>query len=529
MTNDHDDAARGCPMSRRRFLQAAVGAGAAASAVTLAPGQVGRALAAAAAGPGPGPYLTSFGRMFPKLPPFAAAGPALTEALMDIGRPGGILDAKDDLAAGPVRLITDPALSINNPNNPTQTAGSTFMGQFIDHDVTFDVGSTLGVPMDPAASTNGRTPRLDLDTVYGGGPVASSQLYDPADRAKLRIESGGKYEDLPRGTDMVAAIGDPRNDENLIISGLQAAFLRFHNRTVDFVRRQGTIRPTRDYQLARQLTTWHYQWMVVNEFLPQFVGPAMVDNVLTQGRRFFVPTQGAVMPVEFQGAAYRFGHSMVRPSYRANLAGDNGGAFFGMIFDPDHPDLLDPGDMVGGFRGNRRFIGWQTFFDFGDGEVKPPKKIDTKISSPLFNLPLSAIASRDLPLALPQRNLLRHVTWSMPSGQAIARAMGVVPLAAADLRELKTYGLGLEKRTPLFYYVLKEAELVNDGLFLGPVGGRIVAEVLLGLLELDPGSYLQVRPRWKPKLPTRSGMITGTFRMVDFLSFAGVDPTTRGQ
>ncbi|MDQ6798575.1 MAG: peroxidase [Actinomycetota bacterium] len=455
-------------------------------------------------------------------------GAALTEALMDIGRPGGILDARDDMSAGPVRLITDPALSVNNPNNPTHPAGATFMGQFIDHDVTFDVGSTLNVPTDPATATNGRTPRLDLDTVYAG-PIASSHLYDPADRAKLRIESGGRYEDLPRGSDMAAIIGDPRNDENLILSGLQCAFLGFHNRAVDYVRGQGRGRSTRDFDMARELTIRHYQWMVVNEFLPMFVGRAMVDDVTRQGRRFFRPNSGAVMPVEFQGAAYRFGHSMVRPSYRANLAGDNDAPFFGFIFDPANTDAFDPDDMVGGFRGARRFIGWQTFFDFGDGQVKPNKLIDTKLSTPLFNLPMSAIASRNLPVVLPQRTLLRHVTWSMPSGQAIARKMGATPLAATDLRELRAYGLGLEKSTPLFYYVLKEAELVNDGRFLGPVGGRIVAEVLLGLLDLDPGSYVNVRPRWKPQLPNRKGVFTGDFRMVDFLTFAGVDPTSRGQ
>jgi hypothetical protein len=270
--------------------------------------------------------------------------------------------------------------------------------------------------------------------------------------------------------------------------------------------------------------------MVVHEVLPQFVGPAMVQDILLNGRRFYRPTDGAVIPVEFQGAAYRFGHSMVRPSYRANLAGNpDGSPFFGLIFDATAEPHLDPDDLVGGCRSPRRFIGWQTFFDFGDGEVKPNKRIDTKLSSPLFNLPLSAIASGDNPVVLAQRTLLRHVTWSMPSGQSVAQAMGVAPLPSADLAELAPYGQGLEASTPLFYYVLKEAELLEDGLRLGPVGGRIVAEVLLGLLQLDPGSYLNAGPRWRPTLPARSGSVTGDFRMVDLLTFAGVDPATRGQ
>jgi hypothetical protein len=216
---------------------------------------------------------------------------------------------------------------------------------------------------------------------------------------------------------------------------------------------------------------------------------------------------------------------MVRPSYRANLAGDGGQPFFAFIFDPSQEGKADPDDLRGGRRAARRFVGWQTFFDFGDGEVKPNKRIDTKISTPLFTLPLGAIASHDLPIALPQRNLLRHLTWQLPSGQRIARAIGVASLAAADLQELAPLGVGFERSTPLWYYVLKEAEVVADGLHLGPVGGRIVAEVFIGLLQSDPGSYLATQPRWQPTLPSRDG----TFRMTDFLTFAGVDPRSRGQ
>jgi hypothetical protein len=231
------------------------------------------------------------------------------------------------------------------------------------------------------------------------------------------------------------------------------------------------------------------------------------------------------MPVEFQAAAYRMGHSMVRPSYRANLAGDNGQPFFAFIFDPAQEGTTDPDDLRGGRRAPRRFVGWQTFFDFGDGEVRPNKRIDTKISTPLFSLPLAAIASHDPPTALPQRNLLRHLTWQLPSGQRIARAMGIRPLDASQLGELAALGVGFERSTPLWYYVLKEAELLADGLHLGPVGGRIVAEVFLGLLQTDPRSYLSAKPDWQPTLPSSSR----SFRMTDFLTFAGVDPSSRGQ
>jgi hypothetical protein len=152
--------------------------------------------------------------------------------------------------------------------------------------------------------------------------------------------------------------------------------------------------------------------------------------------------------------------------------------------------------------------------------------IDTKISTPLFDLPLAAIATlnppAEPPTSLPQRNLLRHLTWQLPSGQSIARHMNVPVLSSEDLKELKDFGNNLDQATPLWYYVLKEAELIENGLHLGPVGGRIVGEVIIGLLQLDRQSYLSAEPRWRPRLPQRNGQVTGDFRMVDFLTFAGV-------
>jgi hypothetical protein len=482
-----------------------------------------------------------FGRIFPQLESFAQPSPQLSAALLDIGKPGGILDAKDNLAAGPVALIVDPALNLNNPNNPTHTAGTTFMGQFMDHDMTFDLTSALGVPTEPEDSPNARTPALDLDSVYSGGPRKSPELYEQHGRKiKFKVESGGLFEDLPRHSNNTAIIADPRNDENMMIAGLHAAVLLFHNKAVDDVTKRHPRMDSDDvFREARRLTTWHYQWMIVHEFLPLFIGQEMVDEILHRGRKFYRP-KVAFMPVEFQGAAYRFGHSMVRPSYRANLAGDNGGPFFAMIFDPAGQGQADPIDLRGGARARRRFIGWQTFFNFGaiprpsgvgtlGEDVRPNKLIDARISTPLFNLPLATIATGEPPTALPQRTLLRQVTWSLPSGQSIAREMHVEPLSRSELSELSGYGLGLDRSTPLFYYVVKEAALRANGLTLGPVGGRIVGEVIIGLLEHDRDSYLSLSPFWKPTLPTIHGHVTGEFRMIDFLAFAGVDPTSRGQ
>jgi hypothetical protein len=532
-----------CRISRRRFL-GAMGKGAVALGMQNILGVHG------ALGAQPSQQRRfviredRFGRIFPQLPPFSGPSSKLEAALLELGKPGGILDAKDNLAAGPVALIVDPALSTINVNNDSHTAGTTFVGQFMDHDMTFDLTSRLGQATEPADSPNSRTPAFDLDAVYGGGPIADRELYESVGRGRyptrFKVEHGGLFEDLPRDGN-TAIIGDPRNDENLMLAGLHAAFLLFHNRVVDLItsnavklvsaqsggrpRNSRSQDPEEIFRRARRLTTWHYQWMIVHEFLPLFIGQAMVDAILSQGRKFYRPgvTQ---MPVEFQGAAYRFGHSMVRPSYRANFTSLNGQPFFGMIFDPSQENNPDPDDLRGGFRAPRRFIGWQTFFDFGDGNVKPNKRIDTKISTPLFNLPLAAIPAlippADPPTSLPQRNLLRHVTWQLPSGQSIARYMKVPALSSGDLKELKDFGLRLDESTPLWYYVLKEAEVMEGGLHLGPVGGRIVGEVIIGLLQLDHDSYLSDSPRWQPTLPQRNGQVTGDFWMVDFLAFAGV-------
>lgn len=510
--------------SRRRFLKK-VGTGAAAAWALGTLGSPAKAMASDERSEG-----DNFGRMF-RLAPFAPATDIVRAALTELGKPGGILDAKDDLTKGPILLITDLTLSNGNRNNPEHTAGTTFIGQFLDHDMTFDQTSRLGFPTSPTRSPNARIPIFDLDSVYGGGPGDSPRLYDANDRIKFLVESGGLFEDLPRDpTTKAAIIADPRNDENMIISGLQAAMLKFHNNAVDRVRgQQPRINNYNAFHRARRLAIWHYQWIILHEILPSFVGQAMVDNILKGGRKYYRPRDEAFIPVEFQ-IGYRFGHSMIRPSYRANLAGDNGKPFFGMIFEPAGEGQLDPIDLRGRARAPRRFIGWQTFFKFPgfEGDVRPNKRIDTKISTPLFNLPLQTIFSGTPPTSLMTRNLLRTLTWQLPSGQAIAKAVGVPQLSNSDLAELKSILPSFVDSTPLFYYILKEAQLMEDGLRLGPVGGRIVAEVFIGLLQLDEDSYLNVQPNWRPTLPTFGGT-PESFRMIDFLRFAGVDPATRGQ
>lgn len=471
-----------------------------------------------------------FTRIFNGVDGFDDVDDELTTMLAKLGAPGGILDAKDSLDEGPIRLITEPELSANNANNPNHTAGTTFMGQFLDHDITRDAGSTLGRRTSLRRSTNLRSAQFDLDSVYGGDPTDSPQLYRPDDNILFRVETGGLFEDLPRNSQGQAIIADARNDENLMIAGIQVAFLKFHNAVVERVRTATDLDGDAAFAEARRIVTWHYQWLILHQFLPQFIGQALVNDILANGRQHYttlVPT----IPVEFQTAAYRFGHSMIRPSYRANLAGDKGEAFFGMVFDPSEFGKSDPGDMTGGCRAPRRFIGWQTFFDFGDGEVKPNKKIDTHLSTPLFQLPMGTIdSSRGEPIgptSLATRNLLRHITWGIPSGQRVAELMGAPRLAANDLVDINEIVPRLAGETPLWLYILREADLIEDGRRLGPVGGRIVGEVFIGLLQMDPNSILNAGVEWSPTLPSRAG--SGEFRMADMLTIAGVDPDTRGQ
>ena len=511
-------------LNRRRLL-GAIGAGAGATAVGAAGASDAlaqtrnRADGRGRPGRNPGPDRANrFTRVFNDLPPFAEPTTEVIEALRAIGAPGGIMDAGDDLTASPVDLATDPALSVDNPDHSSGVAGMTFVGQFIDHDLTRDAGSTLGQPTPLRRSTNLRTPRFDLDSVYGGGPEDAPNLYAP-DRVRLRLESSGLAEDVPRDDSGQAIIGDPRNDENLMVSGFHAALIAFHNACADRTEGQG-------FAQAARLARWHWHWIVVHEVLPAFVGQAMTDDVLATGPQFFT---GDRIPIEFQTAAYRFGHSMVRPSYLANRTGNDGAPFGGLVFDPNGERSDDPDDLSGGHRAPRRFIGWEGFFDFGDGSVQHHKRLDTTLSSVLFRLPLAAIDTvRGEPVgptSLASRNLLRHLTWQVPSGQRIAAEMGLAPLSRADLSDLEPFGNRLQTSTPLWFYVLREADLLADGAHLGPVGGRIVAEVFISLLRRDAGSWLRTMPDWTPTLPMADP--AASFRMTDLLRVAGVDPDSR--
>ena len=442
-----------------------------------------------------------FGRMFSSLPPFNAD----RDSLVALGSAGGLMDPKDQPPPAPP--------SAENRDNPAGlTAGFTFLGQFIDHDITFDPTSSLERQVDPEAVSNFRTATLELDNVYGAGPGASPHLYQKGDSSKFLIglDTDGGANDLPRNPEQVALIGDPRNDENLIVSQLHLAFLKLHNAVVDRLRDDGVA--ARDtFHEAQRRVRWHYQWMIVHEFLPHIVGQDIVDDILSRGRKFYDWRHEPYIPVEFSVAAYRFGHSQVRPGYRIS------DGFAASIFAPTpgtQPSGL-PNDLSGGRQIQpAQKIDWSGFFEVNGSQPQKGKAIDTKLSSPLLNLPFPSGTPED-PKSLATRNLLRHITFGLPSGQDVARAMRIERLGRDELSDLSD--LGFDCYTPLWFYILKESELRTGGATLGPVGGRIVGEVLIGLLEGDPMSYLRADPDWTPDLGSGDD-----FTMADLLQVAGV-------
>lgn len=430
-----------------------------------------------------------FGRMFPMLSPFPKDTEKVRSALMELGKKGGIMD--------------NDSANLDNPRIPS---GFTFFGQFVDHDITFDPTSSFEHQNDPKAIENFRTPVLELDNIYGGGPIASPQLYDITTGGIKFLIDKNFPNDVPRNSQNTALMADPRNDENLIISQLHLAFLKFHNAVLDRVISDGITAPFEAFAEAQRLVRWHYQWIVLHEYLPLIVGKSVIRDILENGRNYYKYKNKPYIPVEFAMAAFRIGHSQVRPFYKVNS--QFSAPIFNSSQDQSHPD---PDDLRGGKRAARRFVEWSNFFSTGTGIVQQGKKIDTTISSPLFELPFVPE-----PKSLAQRNLLRGLSFGLPSGQDIAKEMFIRPLLSVNFSDVAE--LGFHRKTPLWFYILREAQIKKDGTRLGPVGGRIVAEVMIGLLQGDGQSFLRQSPDWKPVLGNN-----GKFKMVDLLEIAGVE------
>ncbi|WP_141932915.1 heme peroxidase family protein [Bradyrhizobium sp. UNPA324] len=515
-----------------------------------------------------------FGRMFPELAR-ARFGDTLPQEQEVMKAIAATMIKTGDLGA---------PIDQNEPvdENPAIKAGYTYFGQFIDHDITFDPASDLDRDNDPNATEDFRTARLDLDCIYGRGPADQPYLYNPDLTIKLGFDKTPSYlkgkkrfdvqraprdesgeiddssQDCPR-----AIIGDKRNDENNIVVQIHALWQRFHNKVMlDLARpstAKGNERPgitgLAAFNTAQRIVRWHYQWVALHDFVRRVVGDKMFNAVYNGGKpdlKFYKPEAARYpfMPVEFSVAAYRFGHSMVRPSYSLSAAIPHQTTnsldrlpIFKASFSCDDVQSLN------GFRPlpPEWGIDWSFFLPDVKSDLPKPTKelpfgsfvrpqpayrIDTMLVDPLSSLPDLRNERLDR-RSLPSLNLQRGIALGLPSGQAVARRMGLTPLtdeqlwiedgnltdanAAKARREMfKANAAQLHENAPLWYYILREAELTDQvktsfedddkkkrtaklgGARLGDVGGRIVAEVLIGLVAADSQSYLVQVPHWRP-------------------------------
>jgi hypothetical protein len=360
-------------------------------------------------------------------------------------------------------------------------AGWPFFGQYVAHDLTAD-RSPLREHADVAALRNVRSPRANLESLYGGGPLGSPYLYQRADPAKL-LENDG---DVPRNQEGIALVGDPRNDVHIFMSQLQVAFIAAHNRLVDRLREDGAAEET-VFDEARRSLTWHYQWVIVNGLLTSLTGDTLVAELLSSGRRWYRPDGQPFIPLEFADAAYRSGHSQIRQLYRVQEGGPARPVF---------PDLIGFGPI-----GDRR-VDWALLFDVpGRPPAQRAKPIDGQLPRSLIELPraITGAVQEEAYRSLAARDLERGQGTGLPSGESVARHIGAQPLSPG---EVGLAAFGWEGETPLWLYILREASVRQDGERLGEVGGQIVAEVLIGIIAADPESYLALDPAWTPTLPS---------------------------
>jgi hypothetical protein len=428
-------------------------------------------------------------------------------------------------------------------------AGFTYLGQFVDHDLTFDKTKVmLGEHVSPAELLQARSPSLDLDSLYGAGPTdpGSAKFY-AADGLHLKMGetlaagdiAGKEGFDLQRGAGTTAAakrraiIPDPRNDENLVVAQKHLAFIRFHNRVVDTL--PASVPAAQRFAQARELVTKHYQWMLRTDYLPRICARGVVNDVFNNGRKAFevgaTPTDVPTMPIEFSVAAFRLGHSMIRRAYNWNKIFDDGSGTLDLLFTFSGGS----GDFFGEPRLPSNWIAdFRRLYDFkeaGRDNLAVPEtkfnramRIDTRLAKPLKTLPGFAPDEDNLAF----RNLTRAKMVRLATGQQMAtflrnKGVTLTKLTRAQIREgnngTELDGLTQAQRdallrdTPLWFYILREAEL-NRGKLKG-VGARIVAETFHRAMEGSQVSIVR-DPTWRPSL----GPNNTTFRMVDLLLFA---------
>jgi Animal haem peroxidase len=448
------------------------------------------------------------------------------------------------------------AMTASDAGPSSVPAGFTYLGQFIDHDLSFDKTQVmLGESVSPTELLQGRSPSLDLDSLYGAGPddPESAKFYRDGVHLKMgrtvAVPPDGVKDgfDLPRNTTGGAAarrkalIPDHRNDENLAVAQTHLAFIRFHERVVD------TLPPTpvaQRFPKARRLVVNHYQWMIRTDYLPRICDPGVVDDVFSNGRKIFEPgvdaTTVPTMPIEFAIAAFRLGHSMIRQAYDWNRRFDDGAGTLDLLF-----EFSGTGGSLGG--DTRLPSNWiadfRRLYDFteaGRADLAPPpgklnraKRIDSRLVRVLKNLPPGSFGGPPVPFDDPTanlafRNLTRARMVRLATGQQMAahlRANGV-PVTTltpsqvvqgnggADLDNLtQAQRQQVRTETPLFFYILREAEL-NGGKLAG-VGARIVAETFHRAMEGSQPSIVR-NAAWRPSF----GPDSDTFRMTDLLLFA---------
>jgi Animal haem peroxidase len=436
-------------------------------------------------------------------------------------------------------------------------AGFTYLGQFVDHDLTFDKTAVmLGQNVSPAQLLQARSPSLDLDSLYGAGPSEpeSAKFYSDDRHLKMgttvAIDPDPAFDghDLPRGAGTTQAqkrraiIPDKRNDENLAVAQTHLAFIRFHNRIVDTL--PSSVPAAQRFATARELAVKHYQWMLRHDYLPRICDPSVVDDVFTNGRKAFEvganPLDVPTMPIEFSVAGFRLGHSMIRRDYNWNkrFPGDAGALFFLFDFSATSGSLGGfprlPSNWIADFRRLYDFKGEAGKDNLAaPGGLNRAMRIDTLLVNPLRLLPRGSFGGTaadegTIRANLAFRNLTRAKMVKLATGQKMVaflsgKGVSVTALTKPQIRNgdhgARLDGLtqrqrdGVLKNTPLWFYVLREAEL--GGGRLGGVGARIVSETFHRAMEGSQHSIVR-DPTWRPTF----GPDSTTFRMVDLMLFA---------
>jgi hypothetical protein len=452
------------------------------------------------------PPQNFFNRCFPNLPPFLPT------------------DADLSLLAN---TMMDP-----NARAPTQgskvPAGMTYFGQFVDHDITFDDVSQLGTTADLTTLHNTRTSFFDLDNVYG----LNNQYLNASGLFDIGRNVNGD-EDLPRDVAGIAIIADPRNEENQIIGEFQLAFLKYHNRVfIDVSLANPNFTLQQKIDTSKQIVTNHYQWLVVNDFLASITGRFFSRLFDATGAPIISPEIQAMypnMPIEFSGALYRMGHSMVRDSYYVNKNFD---VF--PIFSPTLPSPLITNPDLRGFQPlpANFTIDWSMFFPmpFSKG-FQVAERFDVFMNETLFNLPIVVANTA----SLAERNLLRGKTYNLPTGQDLARAFGIPEeeiltrtkgnmiiqtqdfpvITANDLNHLETV---FGDSTPLFYYGLKDNHVNGNGEHLGSLSSKVIGETILSLMKNNPNSYLN--NGFRPVAGQYGCVSSGIYTFAEFFTYA---------